>query len=141
MFNQYNSFRKESAASTAVKTGAAAAAGAVGGALLKESLTKLLNGVNYTAGELVLKPAVETTKDVARGGIKLALGTIPVTALTAAYLASAITSPKAQAEVAEDMIINAVERESLATSMRDLEELKRANSLASTKLRVHDQFI
>jgi hypothetical protein len=117
------------------------AAAATGTELLRRAISKLVAKSGDVADEMVLDPAKKGVKAAAGTGVKLALGTIPLSALAAAYLASTITSPKVQAEVADDVLINATERESLATSMRDLEELKRANALSADKLKIHDQFI
>lgn len=69
---------------------------------------------------------------------------LPLSAVTAAILASKLTSPYSVAENAEDILINQVERESLAQSLRDLEELKqrkRREREATNKKRPHDQFV
>lgn len=141
MYNSYKSISKQAAAPQALKTAGVAAATGTATALGAKALSKLLDSADKTANDLIVQPVVDTTKKMTGGGVKLALATIPLAALSTAYLAATITSPKAQAEVAEDMVINAIERESLATSMRDLEELRRANRLSSNKLKIHDQFI
>lgn len=141
MYNFYRSIRKQAAVSPALKTAGIAAATGTATALGTKALSKLLDSADRTANDLIVQPVVDTTKKMTGSGVKIALATIPLAALSTAYLAAAITSPKAQAEAAEDMVINAVERESLATSMRDLEELRRANRLSANKLRIHDQFI
>lgn len=141
MLNRYTSIRKSAAISPAVKTGATVAAAATGTELLRRAISKLVAKSGDVADEMVLDPVKKGVKDTTNAGVKLAIGAIPLSALAAAYLASTITSPKVQAEVADDVLINATERESLATSMRDLEELKRANALSADKLKIHDQFI
>lgn len=69
----------------------------------------------------------------------LALGA-PVGAVALAYLASRATSPQAIAENSKDIALNAIERESLAQSMRDLEELRLRKKLTN-KPNIHDQYI
>lgn len=68
-----------------------------------------------------------------------ALG-VPAGALALAYLASRATSPAAVAANSKDIAINAIERESLAQSMRDLEELRLRKKLTNQP-RIHDQYI
>ena len=69
----------------------------------------------------------------------LALGA-PVGAAALAYLAAKATSPYAVAENSKEIALNAIERESLAQSMRDLEELKLRKKLTN-KPNIHDQYI
>lgn len=142
MYRYLENVRKEAAGvKDAAKVAGAAVAGGVGYKALEKLLSNTINKADYMADELVIKPVVGGTQKVIGTGAKIALGAIPLSALAGAYLAATIASPKAQSEIAEDAVINAVERESLATSMRDLEELRRINALDSNKLRIHDQFI
>lgn len=69
----------------------------------------------------------------------LALGA-PVGAAALAYLAAKATSPYAIAENSKEIALNAIERESLAQSMRDLQELKLRKKLTN-RPNIHDQYI
>ena len=69
----------------------------------------------------------------------LALGA-PVGAAALAFLAAKATSPYAVAENSKEIALNAIERESLAQSMRDLEEIRLRKKLTN-KPNIHDQYI
>ena len=80
-------------------------------------------------------------KAVGKGADYLAL-TLPVAGVLAAVGLAKATSPRAVSENSSDLAINAMEKASLAESLRDYETLKATNALRKKKRRAtHDQFI
>ena len=97
----------------------------------------------------VLDSVLGFTKDIASSAtknltaealsqLKLAL---PVSSIGLAWLLARAASPEAVAENAHEYAINALEKETLAQSIRDWESSKVDKKLASAKRRHHDQFI
>lgn len=99
-------------------------------------LRKRANGFGF-----ITEPIKEVGKGISEGakdswGLALPLGGILL-----AYLAYKATTPKAVADNASAYAANALERESLAESVRDLEDMKQAARFKNSKKRYHDQFI
>lgn len=85
--------------------------------------------------------AAEATKNLtaeALSQLKLAL---PVTSVGLAWLLARAASPEAVADNAHEYATNALEKETLAQSIRDWESRKLEKALTSGKRKHHDQFI
>ena len=80
-------------------------------------------------------------KEVTSAALDSAKLAIPATAVGLAYLLARAQSPKAVADNAHEYAINAMEKESLAQSIRDMEDAAIVRKLTSGKRKFHDQFI
>lgn len=92
-----------------------------------------------------LNTAVGAIKDSAKflagnlsGATKYAL---PAGGLLAAWLAYKMASPKAVADSAGEYAMNAMEKESVVQSIRDLQEAELERKLRGGRRRPHDQFL
>ena len=66
---------------------------------------------------------------------------LPASAVLAAWLAHKATSPKAVADLAPEYAMNAMEKETLVQSLRDLQDSQVKTKLKGGRRRVHDQFL
>lgn len=107
------------------------------------------HGLRKSAKIPVLDSVLGFTKDIAASvtknlsaealaQLKLAL---PVSSVGLAWLLARAASPEAVADNAHEYAINALEKETLAQSIRDWENSKVEKALASGKRKYHDQFI
>ena len=82
------------------------------------------------------------SEKAAEKGYDLTSMLLPVLGIAGGYGLAKATSPRGVAENASELAINAMERASLAESLRDLETLKASNKLRKqTRKTIHDQFI
>lgn len=108
------------------------------------------NNLRKTAYEIpVLGPLVKSfmgaagkaTGGLSREALAIAAMALPSLSIGSAYLLARAASPEAVAKNAPEYAINALEKESLAQSLRDLEDQKLAAELDKTKRKFHDRFV
>lgn len=80
-------------------------------------------------------------KSVGGAALSSAALALPTAAISLAYLIAKARSPKAVADSAPEYAMNAMEKETLAQSLRDLEDSEIRALLRKAKHRHHDQFI
>ena len=115
---------------------------------LQKTATTAGGGVLAGLGRLTSSGAHAAAKfigDVAKLGIenttKTAMMTIPALGLLTSWMIYNSVSPKAVADNATLYAKNAIERETLAQSLRDLEEDKVNDIITAGKKKYHDQFL
>lgn len=86
-----------------------------------------------------------TAKEVAKAGIDVATNSakisLPALGLITAWLAYKATSPEAVAKNAPEYAINAIERESIVQTLRDIDNAKLQGKFKQSGRRAHDQFL
>ena len=90
----------------------------------------------YVAGT-----SADLTKETIKAAATSAAVTLPVSALGLAFLLAKANSPKAVADNAHEYATNAMEKETLAQTIRDMESLKAADKLNARKRKPHDRFL
>ena len=101
---------------------------------LRKRADGILSTMTNTVKGAVVDPITENAKDA--WGL-----TLPLAGILTAYLIHKATTPKAVADNAPEYAANAMERESLAESLRDLQDAKAAAKFKRNRSRVHDQFV
>lgn len=132
---QYLSYR------TLRKTAAAAAGAAAAKATALSILgTKIMD----LLGKGATKAADATAKVATKGislGTKVSLASLPALGLTGAWLAYKTTSPEAVADNLPEYAKNAMEKESIVQSLRDLESMQMNKQISGKATKAHDQFL